>query len=68
MGQRKYLWDNVSFDDPKHPDVWTMKYRNQDGELLGSYSPAKDGQIVKYDQNGNEIARKHVKVKDEVNE
>ncbi|WP_145455233.1 hypothetical protein [Staphylococcus pettenkoferi] len=64
----QYLWDNVSFDDPKHPDVWTMKYRNQDGELLGSYSPAKDGQIVKYDQNGNEIARKYVKVKDEVNE
>ena len=64
----QYLWDNVSFDDPKHPDVWTMKYRNQDGELLGSYSPAKDGQIVKYDQNGNEIARKHVKVKAEMNE
>lgn len=64
---KQYLWDNVSFDDPKHPDVWTMKYRNQDGELLGSYSPAEDGQIVKYDQNGNEVARKHVKFKDEVN-
>lgn len=53
-----YLWEDVKLLNSNGD--WSVQYRNQDGEIVGSYRNMND-KIQKLDANGNVVKEKKVK-------
>lgn len=52
-----YLWEDVKLLNSNGD--WSVRYRNQDGEIVGSYRN-KNGTLQKLDANGNVVKEKKV--------
>ena len=52
-----YLWEDVKLLNSNGD--WSVQYRNQDGEIVGSYRNMND-KIQKLDANGNVVKEKKV--------
>lgn len=53
---KDYLWDNIKMTK----DSWSINYRNQDGEILGTYK-LQGKKMIKEDQNGNQVKSAPIK-------
>jgi hypothetical protein len=52
-----YLWEDVKLLNSN--EDWSVRYRNQDGEIVGSYRNMND-KIQKLDANGNVVKEKRL--------